>query len=314
MKRAVIFPGQGSQHVGMCKDLYDNFQIVRDMFEKMDSIMGYKLSKIILEGPTNDLTLTKNAQPAIMTVSMSLLRVFSNILGISDISTFFQYTAGHSLGEYTALCASGAINFEDSLELLKIRGNAMHDASSKSETSMAACIGISAEKLTSIIEENANGSICEIANDNSKSQVVISGEKYFVEEITEKVKKLGFRAILLNVSGAFHSRFMIPAQNVMESALNKITFKSPTIPILLNTTAKICNKPSKIKNNLVDQIVSTVRWREIMEEFDSLKVEEIIEIGPSKVLSNLFKNTDGKIKLFSISSLSQIKKFISTIA
>lgn len=313
MKKALVFPGQGSQMVGMGKTLYDYSSTAREVFEEVDDALEINLSKIIFDGPQDDLTLTMNAQPALMAVSIAVLKVIhvdANVLLVDESS----YLAGHSLGEYSALVASESISLSDAARLLRTRGKAMQDAVPIGKGAMAALLGADLELVESLILKINKDSICVIANDNAPGQVVISGERESVREVinissSEGVKK----AIMLDVSAPFHSPLMQPASKIMETALSKIAISPPASPILFNVTADSETNTENIKNLLVQQVTKRVRWREIVERMSDEKVEFVMELGAGKVLSGLAKRIDRNIDTISLSNPNDIDILLKKI-
>ncbi len=309
MNRAFVFPGQGSQIVGMGKEFYDNFQVAREAFEIVDDTLGRKLSHIIFNGSSEDLTLTINAQPALMTISMAILNVIKQQTN-RNISNLCSYVAGHSLGEYSALCAAESIDIQVTTELLAIRSKSMQEAYPLGEGLMAACIGVPLEKLEEITEEVTN---LDIANDNIEGQVVISGEIMAVQRVISIVKDLGYKAIKLNVSSPFHCSLMKPAEDKMAKALDKITINKPLVPVIQNVTAKPTTNPIEIKQNLISQICGRVRWRQTLDKLENLKIEQIVEIGAGKVLTNMLKKTDHKFNLVNVSTIVELEEFLKIV-
>jgi [acyl-carrier-protein] S-malonyltransferase len=309
-KTALVFPGQGSQAVGMGKDLAENFACAREVFQKVDDILSLNLSKIMFEGPSDELTKTENTQPALMAVSIALTTILEKEFGkkIEDICGF---VAGHSLGEYSALCAAKALSLEETAKLLQIRGNAMAKCGEKSEGAMAAILGVETAVAEEIAREAAGSDICQVANDNSVGQIVISGSKSAILRALEIAKAKGAkRAIQLPVSGAFHSALMNEAQEIMKAALAKAEVKSPSVPLVANVTAAIVTDPNQIRDLLAKQITGSVRWRETMLFMASQGVEEIIEIGSGKVLAGLVGRTCPNMKARSIQNFEDLKAFI----
>jgi [acyl-carrier-protein] S-malonyltransferase len=312
MNTAFIFPGQGSQIVGMGKDLYDNFTLAKEVFDEVNEALGMNLSKIIFDGPIHDLTYTENAQPAIMTTSIAIVRIIEQELG-KKIFTMCDFMAGHSLGEYSALCASGAISLSDSAKILRIRGIAMQNACKGLDTSMAACLDIPIDRLSEILSFCRDEGVIEIANDNTESQIIISGETKAIDKAMAILKDGNKKSVKLNVSAPFHSSLISEAAKIMEAELAKITINEPKIPIIQNISVKPEIDPLIIRQNLVKQVASTVRWRETLEFFAMKNVTNLTEIGAGRVLTNMIKRTNYSFSLSNISNLEDIKNFIKFI-
>jgi [acyl-carrier-protein] S-malonyltransferase len=294
MTTALIFPGQGSQTVGMGKELYDNYPEASAVFDEVDAALSEKLSDIIFNGPQEKLTLTENAQPAIMATSIAALRVLEATTGfkVSDAS----FVAGHSLGEYSALCAAGAISLTETARLLRVRGQAMQQSVPAGKGAMAALIGVDTAQVEAIANEAAQDEICSVANDNGGGQVVISGGRAAVERAVEIAKAKGVkRAVMLDVSAPFHCALMGPAAGVMDAALRAATIRSPILPLIANVTASEQTDPAIIRQLLVDQVTGMVRWRESMHKMKELGVTRTIEIGAGRVLSGLMKRIEPEI-------------------
>lgn len=310
MKTAIVFPGQGSQIVGMGKDIYQNFPSAREVFQKTNDILGVNLSQIMFEGPSEELTKTENTQPALMAVSIAIVTVLEKEFG-KKFEDLCAFTAGHSLGEYSALCAAKAISLEETAKLLQVRGRAMAQCGEKTVGAMAAILGVEIEVAQEIAREAAQGDICQVANDNSVGQVVISGSKAAIERALEIAKSKGAkRAIALPVSGAFHSGLMLDAQNEMKIALATAEIKSPLVPVVANVTANLVTEPNQIRDLLAQQITGSVKWRETMLFMAAQGVEEIVEIGSGKVLAGLVGRTCPNLKSKSIQNIEDLKAFI----
>jgi [acyl-carrier-protein] S-malonyltransferase len=287
MSIAFIFPGQGSQSVGMGRALADNFAAAREVFQEVDAALGEKLTKVIWEGPAETLTLTENAQPALMAVSLAALRVLQTEAGL-DLARDVKFVAGHSLGEYSALAAAGALSLADTARLLRIRGRAMQQAVPVGVGAMAAIIGLSFEEAEGVAAEA--GGICQAANDNGGGQVVVSGEKAAVERAAEIAKARGAkRAMMLPVSAPFHCALMQPAAEAMAQALQEVTVSHPKVPIVANVRAAPVREPDEIVRCLVEQVTGTVRWRESIDAMAHAGVTRFYEVGAGKVLSGLVK-------------------------
>ncbi len=308
MKQALVFPGQGSQKVGMGKDFYDAFPAAKHVFQEVDEALGQKLSQIIFEGPEDDLKLTHNTQPALMAVSMAIMAVLKEN-GV-DVKKF-QYAAGHSLGEYSALCAAGSINVTTTAKLLRARGLAMQKAVPAGLGGMVALLGVDLDLARRICEAAAEGDVLVVANDNGAEQIVLSGDLKAIERAVILAPEMGAKkAIQLPVSAPFHSPLMQPAADVMKETLAPITFHQPFIPVFSNVTANFEQDPGVLKNLLVDQITHNVRWREIILKMESDGIQEIIEIGSGKVLTNLIKRMVPDIKATSISTVQDLEAFL----
>jgi [acyl-carrier-protein] S-malonyltransferase len=289
MSVAFVFPGQGSQSVGMGKALAEAYRPARSVFEEIDAALGYKLSTIMWDGPAETLTLTENAQPALVAVSLAALRVLQAEAGL-DIAREAQFVAGHSVGEYAALAAADAISFADAVRLVRVRGQAMQRAVPAGAGAMAALIGVDFAQAGVIAGEAAQGQICEAANDNGGGQVVVSGDRVAVERAVAIAKDKGVRrAMMLPVSGPFHSALMRPAADVMAQALAQVSIKPPRVPLVANVLAGPTSDPAQIVRGLVAQVTGTVRWRESVLFMAQAGVTTFYEIGAGKVLSGLIK-------------------------
>jgi len=289
MVAAFVFPGQGSQAVGMGKALAEAFASARAVFVEVDAALGEKLSATMWEGPTDKLTLTENAQPALMAVSLAVMRVLEAEAGL-DLKRDAKFVAGHSLGEYSALAAAGAFSLSDTARLLRIRGRAMQQAVPVGTGAMAALLGLSFDEAAAVAKEAAQGQVCQAANDNGAGQVVVSGNKAAVERAVEIAKTKGAkRAMLLPVSAPFHCALMQPAADAMAEALAKTSVKVPVVPVIANVVAKPVSDPGEIVRNLVAQVTGTVRWRECVETMAGAGVKNFYEVGAGKVLTGLIK-------------------------
>ena len=312
MTIAFTFPGQGSQAVGMGKDLAENFAEARAVFDEVDEALGEKLSDVMFNGPEETLTLTANAQPALMAVSIAVVRVLE-AKGL-DLKSKVAYVAGHSLGEYSALCAAGTFSLADTARLLRIRGNAMQAAVPVGVGAMAAIIGLEHADVVAVCEEAAATGACQIANDNGGGQIVISGEKAAVEKgaglATDKGAK---RAILLPVSAPFHSKLMAPAADAMREALAKVAKSDPVVPVIANVRAAPVTAADEIANLLVEQVTGQVRWRETVEWFAGNGVTTLYELGSGKVLTGLARRIDKTINGISVNGPADIDAAVAAL-
>ena len=307
---ALLFPGQGSQVVGMGSEFFKEFNLVKNIFKEADEKLNYPISKIILEGPEKELQLTKNTQPAILTVSYSIFKVLKDEFGFDFNS--FEYFAGHSLGEYSALVCSKSLNYNDAVYLLHERGKAMQSAVSVGVGSMIAVLGIKIKDLIDLLKtRNIEDGVCEIANDNADGQVILSGNKESVDSFQIILKEKKIKSIPLKVSAPFHCSLMKPAGKNMEGKINDTKFNNPQFKIISNVTAKPETETNKIKRLLVEQIFSTVKWRESLIEMSNTGIKNYVEIGPGKVLSGMVKRTIKGANCFSINSITDIKNFIN---
>jgi [acyl-carrier-protein] S-malonyltransferase len=309
-KRAFTFPGQGSQAVGMGKDLADAYQEARNVFAEVDDALGQKLSAIMFEGPDETLRLTENAQPALMAVSVAVTRVLeSRGFALKDNAA---YVAGHSLGEYSALAAAGAFSLADAARLLKIRGQAMQQAVPVGQGAMAAILGLDLETVLRAANDAEDGEVCGVANDNAPGQVVISGHVGAVNRAIELLKAAGAkRALPLPVSAPFHCALMRPAADAMEHALNQVTVKSPVVPVVANVLAKPISDPEEIKQRLVEQVTGMVRWTECVGWLvKDGGVTQLVELGSGKVLSGLAKRISPETAAVSIGTPADVDAFL----
>ena len=304
--RAILFPGQGSQYVGMGSDFYEKFDLVKKIFETVDKTLGFSLSHIILNGPEAKLKLTQNTQPAIMAIGVSIFNVLKNHFDLNlNNAKFF---AGHSLGEYTALVCAGSLTLEKATYLLHERGKFMQKAVAPGQGAMIAILGMTIDDVQKEINLLPKKEICEIANDNSNTQVVVSGEKMVIEILSENLKRKKKKGILLPVSAPFHCSLMKKAAENMEDKIKNTNFSKPKPSIISNVTAKEEIDVNKIKPLLVDQITSKVRWRESVEYMIKQGVVDFLEIGPGKVLSGLVKKMNKDVKISNINSIEDITK------
>ena len=302
---ALLFPGQGSQIVGMGSEFYNNFDIVKKIFKDADEKLNYSISKLILNGPEDQLQLTQNTQPSILTVSFSIFKVLKEEFNF-DFNTF-NYFAGHSLGEYSALVCSESLKFEDALYLLYERGKAMQEAVPVGKGSMLAILGAKIKDISDLLNSLKEKGVCEIANDNADGQVIVSGDKDSIVSFQSLLKEKKIKSIPLKVSAPFHCSLMKSAADKMSDKIKNINFSSPTHSILSNVTAKIEKNPENIKKLLIDQIFSTVKWRETIINISNEGVSNFVEIGPGKVLTGMVKRTVKNVNCFSINSIDDIK-------
>jgi [acyl-carrier-protein] S-malonyltransferase len=313
MSRAYVFPGQGSQAVGMGRELAEAFATARQLFEEIDDALSQKLSKLMFEGPEAELTLTENAQPALMAASLAVVRVVEKDFGV-DLAAKGKYAAGHSLGEYSALCAMGALSVADTARLLKLRGQSMQKAVPVGEGAMAALLGAELDLAQQAVAEAAEGEVLGCANDNGGGQVVISGKKTAVERAIEVAKGKGVkRGMLLPVSAPFHCALMQPAADAMQDALAKVTMNVPRLPVVSNVTAKAESNPDDIRKLLVQQVTGLVRWRESMLWLKAQGVAQIAELGSGKVLAGLMKRIDKDVEPVSVGLPAELEAWAKSL-
>ncbi len=307
----IVFPGQGSQKLGMGKELSENFVEAKNVFEEVNDAIKFNLTKIMWEGTDAEIALTSNAQPALMACSMAALRVLQKLTN-KKLPDLADYICGHSLGEYTAMTAADVFSLEECAVLLRLRGNAMQEAVPIGKGAMAAFIGVDIDITKKILDQVKIDGICDIGNDNADGQVVISGDKTAVEKAIKISKDFGVkRAVILPVSAPFHCRLMLPAQLIMKEALANTNFSLPIIPIVSNTTALPENDIDQLKKNLIDQVTSTVRWRETMHLANKLGTKKIIELGSGKVLTSIAKRMIENVFVYNLekpSDFDQLKK------
>jgi len=302
---SVIFPGQGSQSIGMGKEFYDKYQSVKELFKEANDSLNFDLSKLILEGPKDKLDLTLNTQPAIFLVSFSIFQVIKNEHKL-DLNKA-KFFAGHSLGEYSALACAGYLNFTDALRILRLRGEAMQNSVPKGLGGMIAILGTTTENIENIINENSNNFTAQIANDNSDGQIVVSGKLDDLKKMIEVLKINSIKNIQLPVSAPFHCTLMNKATEIMEKHINELNLMPGLNDVVSNVTAKSVSDPNEIKKLLIKQIENRVRWRESVINMVDQNIEQFIEIGPGKVLTGLTKRINKNVKSFSINSLDDIK-------
>ena len=302
---SLVFPGQGSQTIGMGKDFFENYDLVKDLFKEADESLGISLSKIILEGPKDKLDLTINTQPAIFLISYSIFQVMKKEFNM-DLDNA-KYFAGHSLGEYSALCAANYLSFSDTIKLLKSRGDAMQNAVPKGEGGMLAVLGSKVEIIEDLLNKNRNNFIAQIANDNSDGQIVLSGKNIDIEKLIHVLKSKKVKNIKLPVSAPFHCQLMNNATEIMRKEIQKLNFQESKNKLISNVTAKEILNNEELKTLLIDQIENRVRWRESVVHMINNGVNHFIEIGPGKVLTGLIKRIDKNVKTNTINTESDIK-------
>ena len=302
---SLVFPGQGSQTIGMGKDFYENYDLVRDLFNQADDTLSINLSKIILEGPKDELDLTINTQPAIFLISYSIFQIMKKEFNI-DLHNA-KYFAGHSLGEYSALCTAKYLSFSDTIKLLKTRGEAMQNAVPKGEGGMLAVLGSKVEIIEDLLNKNKNDFVAQIANDNCEGQIVLSGRNSDIEKLIKVLKSKNIKNIKLPVSAPFHCQLMKNATEIMRNEIQKLDFQNSKNKLISNVTAKEISNKEELKTLLIEQIEKRVRWRESIINMIDNGVNHFIEIGPGKVLSGLIKRIDKNVKINTINNESDIR-------
>jgi [acyl-carrier-protein] S-malonyltransferase len=299
---AFIFPGQGSQYVGMGRELFENFSVAKKIFEEADDTLHFSVSALCFKGPEEALKLTENTQPAVLTTSVAALKVLQAEKGIAP-----QFTAGHSLGEYSALVASEALTFSQAVKVVRLRGKFMQEAVPVGEGAMAAVLGMEREQVEKLCEEISSGEVLAPANFNSPGQIVIAGHSKAVQRAIERVKQEGKKAVLLPVSAPFHSSLMKPAGERLEKALEEISVSDLKIPVVTNVEAEANTSKDRVKELLVAQVSSPVRWEESMRKMVEKGIEHVLEIGPGKVLSGLMKRIDSRVETKNLEDLQTLK-------
>lgn len=306
MAVAFVFPGQGSQDVGMGRELAEAYGAAREVFEEVDAVLSQNLSQIMWEGPKETLTLTENAQPALLAVSMAVMRVLEQEKGFS-LKGKVKFVAGHSLGEYSALAAAGAFSLADAVRLLKLRGQAMQAAVPVGKGAMSALLGVGIDVARKVAQAAAQGDVCQIANDNEPLQVVLSGDKSALDRVLEVGKQFGVRrTVPLPVSAPFHCALMQPAADAMAEALASIDVQAPIVPVVANVIAEPVTDPAEIKMRLVEQVTGTVRWRECVTYMTANGVTDIYEVGVGKILAGLVKRTEKTLNAISIGTPAEV--------
>jgi len=312
--RALVFPGQGSQAVGMGKELAETFSVARDVFAEVEDALEQKLTTLMFEGPEKDLMMTENTQPALMAMSVAMMRVLKSEYGV-NIEDVASHVAGHSLGEYSALCAAETLQLADTARLLKIRGQAMQKAVPFGKGAMAAILGLDVDQAKELAREAGDGEICEAANDNAPGQIVVSGHSGAVNRAIEIAKKLGVkRSVLLPVSAPFHCALMRPAAEKMQEALAGVEMAAPIVPVVANVTAQATQDPEEIRKLLVEQVCGSVRWRESVQFMKGEGVNTLVEIGSGRVLSGLAKRIDRSMNGIAVNTVEEMEAFAKSVA
>jgi [acyl-carrier-protein] S-malonyltransferase len=313
MKRALVFPGQGSQAPGMGRDLAEAFATARLLFEEVDDALSAHLSRLMFEGPESELMLTENAQPALLAASLAVMRVLANDAGF-DIARGAAFVAGHSLGEYSALAAAGTLPVAEAVRLVRRRGRAMQEAVPVGMGAMAALLAIDIDTARGVAEAAARGEVCDVANDNCPGQIVVSGHRSAVERAVALAAERGARrSIMLPVSAPFHCALMQPAADIMAEALAETTLAVPAVPLVANVTAAATQDPEEIKELLVEQVTHMVRWRESVLLFAENEVEEVIEIGAGRVLAGLVKRIDRDLAAVSVGTAAELDALVKRL-